>query len=131
VFRFQLLFASISSQIKRIHSPHGVFGPKYDHRPVSEDVISSVMAFLVMFMLTLAVTAVLLGMLGLDLITSISGAATALANIGPGLGPIIGPSGNFSSLPDAAKWILSAAMLLGRLELVSVYVLFTVAFWRR
>lgn len=131
VFRFQLLFASIASQIRRIHSPHGVFGPKYDHRPVSEDVISSVMAFLVMFMLTLAVTAVLLGMLGLDLITSISGAATALANIGPGLGPIIGPAGNFSSLPDAAKWILSAAMLLGRLELVSVYVLFTVAFWRR
>lgn len=131
VFRFQLLFASIRSQIKRIHSPHGVFGPKYDHQPVGQDVISSVMAFLVMFMLTLSVLAVLLGMLGLDLITSISGAAAALANIGPGLGPIIGPAGNYSSLPDPAKWILSAAMLLGRLELVSVYVLFTVAFWRR
>ncbi|MFQ5624224.1 MAG: TrkH family potassium uptake protein [Paracoccaceae bacterium] len=131
VFRFQLLFASIGSQIRRIHSPHGVFTPKYGGHPVGEDVISSVMAFLVMFMLSLAVISILLGMLGLDLITSVSGAATALANVGPGLGPVIGPSGNFASLPASAKWILSFAMLAGRLELVSVYVLFTVAFWRR
>jgi len=131
VFRFQLLFASIASQIRRIHSPHGVFPPKYGGHQVGEDVISSVMAFLVMFMLSLAVLSIILGMLGLDLITSVSGAATALANIGPGLGPVIGPSGNFASLPASAKWILSFAMLAGRLELVSVYVLFTVAFWQR
>ncbi len=130
IFRFQLLFISIKQQIKRIHSPHGVFGARYAGRPVGEDVISSVMAFFVMFMLTLGVLSVVLTLMGLDFITAVSGAATALANIGPGLGPEIGPAGNFGGLPDAAKWVLSLAMLLGRLELISVYVLFTVGFWR-
>ena len=88
-------------------------------------------AFFMMFMVSLAVFSILLGFTGLDLITSISGAATALANVGPGLGPEIGPAGNFSGLNDAAKWLLIAAMLIGRLELMSVYVLFTVSFWRR
>ena len=89
------------------------------------------MAFFTMFMLSLGVLAAMLGAMGLSPITAISGAATALANIGPGLGPEIGPSGNFAGLPDGAKWLLSAAMLIGRLELMSVYVLFTFVFWRR
>lgn len=92
--------------------------------------MSSVTAFFVAFMLSLATLAIILGLLGLDAITAISGAATALANVGPGLGGEIGPSGNFQDLPDAAKWVLSAAMLIGRLELMAVYVLFTAAFWR-
>ncbi len=71
-----------------------------------------------------------LSMTGLDFVTSVSGAAAALANIGPGLGDIIGPSGNFGSLNDTAKWILTAAMLIGRLELMAVYVILTVKFWR-
>jgi trk system potassium uptake protein TrkH len=83
-----------------------------------------------MFGLTLAVVTVSLSMMGLDGVTAISGAATALANIGPGFGEIIGPAGNFSTLPDEAKWLLSITMLLGRLELISVFVLFTVSFWR-
>ncbi len=130
IFRFQLLFISIKQQIKRIHSPHGVFGARYAGRPVGDDVISSVMAFFVMFMLTLAVLSVVLSLLGLDFITAVSGAATALANIGPGLGAEIGPSGNFGGLSDPVKWVLSFAMLIGRLELISVYVLFTIGFWR-
>ena len=130
VFRFQLLFISIKQQVKRIHSPHGVFGARYEGRPVEEEVISSVMAFFVMFFLTLAVLTVVLSLLGLDFITAVSGAATALANIGPGLGPEIGPAGNFGGLSDAVKWVLSGAMLLGRLELISVFILFTVGFWR-
>jgi trk system potassium uptake protein TrkH len=88
------------------------------------------MAFFMFFYLSLAVTAVLLVMMGLRPITAISGAATAIANIGPGLGPEIGPAGTFAGLPDAAKWLLSAAMLVGRLELMSVLVIFTAAFWR-
>jgi len=79
---------------------------------------------------TLGLIAVALSMTGLDFVTSVSGAATALANIGPGLGDIIGPAGNFASLNDTAKWILTGAMLLGRLELMVVLVLFTVKFWR-
>ncbi|MCY4334668.1 MAG: TrkH family potassium uptake protein [Litoreibacter sp.] len=130
VFRFQLLFASIKSQIRRIHSPHGIFQPRYQGRSVSDEVVSSVMTFFIMFMVSLGVLAVLLGMTGLDFITSVSGAATALANIGPGLGEIIGPAGNFAPLNDTAKWLLIAGMLIGRLELVSVYVLFTLTFWR-
>ena len=130
VFRFQLLIAAIRAQIRLIHSPHGVFTPRYEGRPVSADVYSSVMAFLVMFMVTLIGLSIALGLMGLDMTTSVSGATAALANIGPGLGDQIGPAGNYAGLPDAAKWLLAMAMLLGRLELMSVFVLFTFAFWR-
>ncbi len=130
IFRYQLLFSSIKAQISAIHSPHGIFKPRYDGRPVGEDVLSSVMGFFVMFVVSMGVFAVALGMTGLDFITSVSGAATGLANIGPGLGDIIGPSGNFATLNDTAKWLLIGAMLTGRLELLVVYVLFTLKFWR-
>ncbi len=130
VFRYQLLFSSIKAQIRSIHSPHGMFTPRYAGRRVDDDVLSSVMGFFVFFVVTLGIVAVLLGMTGLDFTTSVSGAATAVANIGPGLGDIIGPAGNFGSLNDTAKWILAITMLIGRLELMAVYVLFTVTFWR-
>ena len=130
IFRYQLLLASIRAQIRKIHSPHGIFTVRYEGRPVDQAVISSVMAFFLMFMVSLAVLAILLALTGLDLVTSISGAATAIANVGPGLGPEIGPSGNFAGLNDPAKWLLIVGMLIGRLELMSVYVLFTVGFWR-
>lgn len=130
IFRYQLLFASIRVQLKRIVAPHGVFVPRYDGRPVTRDVMSSVMSFFVFFVVTLGVLAVALSLTGLDFITSVSGAATALANVGPGLGPMIGPAGNFAGLGDTAKWILSFAMLAGRLELLAVFALFTVRFWR-
>ena len=130
VFRYQLLFASIKSQIRQIHAPHGVFTPRYDGKPVGDDVLNSVMAFFVAFFLLLGVTAVLLGMTGLDFITSVSGAATALANIGPGLGSEIGPAGNFAGLNDPAKWILAMAMFIGRLEIMVVLAILTTKFWR-
>lgn len=130
IFRYQLLFASIRAQIAKIHSPHGMFTPRYDGRPVSDDVISSVMAFFVLFIVTIGVLAVLLGATGLDFVTSVSGAATAIANVGPGLGDVIGPSGNFSTLNDPAKWMLAAGMLIGRLELLVVFTILTVKFWR-
>ncbi|WP_424965771.1 TrkH family potassium uptake protein [Dinoroseobacter sp. S375] len=130
IFRYQLLFASILAQIRRIHSPNGIFTPRYGGKPVSEDVLSSVMAFFVMFTVSLGILSVLLALTGLDFVTSVSGAATALGNIGPGLGDEIGPAGNFAGLNDSAKWILSAAMLIGRLELMVVFALFTVRFWR-
>ena len=130
VFRYQLLVASIKSQIRQIHSPHGIFEPRYDGRPVSEDVLNSVMAFFVAFVLALGIVATMLGLTGLDFITSVSGAASAIANIGPGLGTEIGPSGNFSGLNDTAKWILSVAMFFGRLEIMAVLTILTVSFWR-
>ncbi len=130
IFRYQLLFASVRAQVRKIHSPHGVFTPRYDGRTVSDDVLSSVMSFFVFFVVTLGVVAVALGMAGLDFITSVSGAAASLANIGPGLGSEIGPAGNYAGLNDTAKWILVVSMLLGRLELLAVFVLFTSRFWR-
>jgi len=130
VFRYQLVFAAIKSQIRQIHSPHGVFTPRYDGRPISEDVLNSVIAFLVAFILSLGGTAVLLGMTGLDFITSISGAAAALANIGPGLGLEIGPAGNYANINDTAKWILAIAMFVGRLEIMVVLTILSIKFWR-
>ncbi|NBC95411.1 MAG: potassium transporter TrkH, partial [Deinococcus-Thermus bacterium] len=130
VFRYQLLFASIAAQIRAIHSPRGVFPPRYDARPVGEDVLNSVMAFFVFFIVTLGILSILLGMTGLDFVTSVSGASAALANIGPGLGDQIGPKGNFAGLNDAAKWMLSFAMLLGRLELLVVFAILSANFWR-
>lgn len=130
IFRYQILLASIKSQIRQIHSPHGIFTPRYDGRPVSEDVLNSVMAFFVAFLLLLGGTTVLLGMTGLDFITSVSGAATAIGNIGPGLGPQIGPDGNFVNINDTAKWILAMAMFVGRLEVMVVLTVVSLKFWR-
>ena len=130
VFRYQLVFAAIKSQIRQIHSPHGVFTPRYDGRPIGDDVLNSVMAFLVAFFLSLGGTAVLLGLTGLDFITSVSGASAALANIGPGLGLEIGPAGNYANINDTAKWILAIAMFVGRLEIMVVLTIISVKFWR-
>jgi len=130
IFRYQLLFGAIRSQIAKIHSPHGMFVPRYQGRPVTDEVISSVMAFFVLFVASIGVLSVLLGATGLDFVTSVSGAATAIANIGPGLGEIIGPAGNFAPLNDTAKWLLAIGMLVGRLELLVVFTILTVRFWR-
>ena len=130
VFRYQLLFASIRVQLQKIHTPSGVFTPRYQGRRVEDEVLNSVMSFFVFFTVTLGVLAVLLGLTGLDFTTSLSGAAAALANIGPGLGDTIGPAGNFASLNDSAKWMLAAGMLIGRLELLAVYAILTIRFWR-
>jgi len=130
IFRYQLLFTSIKAQVRRIHSPHGIFTPRYQGRAVSDDVLNSVMAFFVAFMVAIGVVGVALALTGLDFITSISGAASALANVGPGLGAEIGPAGNFAGLNDTAKWILAIAMLVGRLEIMAVFTILSWHFWR-
>ena len=130
IFRYQIVFASIASQLKRIQSPNGIFIPRYQGRQISDDILNSVLTFFVVFFASLGILAALLSLTGLDLITSLSGAAAALGNIGPGLGETIGPDGNFSSLNETAKWLLVAGMLIGRLELMAVYIFFTLKFWR-
>jgi trk system potassium uptake protein TrkH len=102
----------------------------YGGKAVSEDVINSVLAFWATYVASVAAVAVALAAFGLDFTTAATGAATAVSNVGPGLGPIIGPVGHFGSLPDGAKWVLSFAMLLGRLELFTVLVLLLPRFWR-
>ena len=130
IFRFQVLYATAVTQMRRLLQPHGVFIAYYNRRPIPEEVAVSVMSFVFLYVLCFAVLAAVLGALGLEFLTAVSGAATAISNVGPGLGPVIGPAGTFSSLPDAAKWALSAGMLLGRLELFTVLILFAPSFWR-
>jgi trk system potassium uptake protein TrkH len=130
VFRYQLLAASIATEVRYLHSPHAVYVRRYQGQPVPPGIIDSVAGFFMLYFLTLGIGSVALVLIGLDPVTAISGVATCIANVGPGLGPIIGPAGNFASLPDAAKWVLAFLMLAGRLELLTVYVVFTAAFWR-
>lgn len=130
VFRYQLLLAAVAAEVRRVYSPNRISTLHYQGRPVTPSVISSVMGFFMFFYLSLAVVAVALVLIGLAPVTAISGAATAISNIGPGLGPEIGPVGNFAGLPGAAKWLLAVTMLVGRLEVMSVFVLFIAAFWR-
>ncbi len=131
IFRFQVLYATSNMQVRRLIQPHGVFIPYYNRRPIPDEVTASVMGFFFLFVLSFIVLALALGLMGLDFMTAVSGAATAIANVGPGLGKVIGPASTFATLPDTAKWLLAAGMLLGRLELFTVLVLFVPSFWRR
>jgi trk system potassium uptake protein TrkH len=131
IFRFQVLYATAKNQMHRLLQPHGVFIPYYNRKPIPETVSESVMSFFFLYALAFALIAICLGLLGLDFLTAASGAATAISNVGPGLGPRIGPAGTFATLPDAAKWLLSFGMLLGRLELFTVLVLLMPSFWRK
>ncbi len=130
VFRYQILAAVVVAEVRRLYSPNRVVTPRYGGQPISMDVMNAVMAFFLFFFLALGLVAAALVILGLPPVTAISGAAAALANIGPGVGPEIGPVGNFAALPDTAKWLLAVTMLVGRLELLTVLVIFTPAFWR-
>lgn len=130
IFRFQVAFALLRKQMMQLIHPSGVFIQRYNGRPVTDGIVRSVVAFALTFVLTIVVVAAVLGMQGLDAITSITGAVTAVANVGPGMGDVIGPTGNFATLPDLAKWTLSFGMLMGRLEILTVLVVFFPAFWR-
>lgn len=131
IFRFQVLHAVTLVQIRKLLHPHGVFIPHYNHKPLPDGVATSVLSFFFLFALCFTVLTLALSYVGVDFMTALSGAATSIANVGPGLGGTIGPAGTFAPLPDAAKWILIVGMLLGRLELFTLLVLFTPQFWRR
>jgi len=130
IFRFQVLAIAISSHGWRLIAPLSVRPAFYGERKLSNEIFASVLLFMGAYVGTVAIAALALAGFGLDLVTALSGAATAVSNVGPGLGNIIGPAGTFTTLPPGAKWVLSFAMLLGRLELFTVLVLFSRAFWR-
>ncbi len=131
LFRFQVALSLLKIQLLKLIHPSGVFVQRYNRKKVGEDIVRSVVAFSLLFFVSIIVLAALLASLGLDAVTSLSGAITAVANVGPGMGQVIGPTGNFAPLPDAAKWLLSFGMLLGRLEILTILVLFVPAFWKR
>ena len=131
IFRFQIAMTLLNKQIMKLIHPSGVFVQRYNQRPVNDDIVRSVVAFGITFFLTIIIIAAALSAMGLDAVTAISGSITAVANVGPGMGSVIGPTGNFAPLPEAAKWILSFGMLMGRLEILTILVVFFPAFWRR
>ncbi len=130
IFRLQMLLIFLRNQIKKIVSPNSVIVTKYNNQKISDNFFNSVIIFIFTFLFIFLIIAMLLSISGLDFITSISGAASSISNVGPGLGDMIGPNGNYKDIPDVSKWILSAGMLLGRLELFAVLVLFFPSFWR-
>ena len=130
IFRVQILYSFVFNQLKKIIYPKGIFVLKYDQNPVDNKFIASIISFIYMYFIIFFTITALLSLTGLDFITSLSGAATSISNVGPGLGSTIGPNGNFSSLPDLSKWILTLGMILGRLELFAIIVLFLPSFWR-
>ncbi len=130
IFRFQILGRFILNQLKKLIYPHGIFSLKYNNEKISNTFVYSIMTFIFLYFFIFFILATLLSLNGLDFITAISGSASAISNVGPGLGDIIGPDGNFSDLPTFSKLSLSFGMLLGRLELFAVLVLFFPSFWK-
>ena len=130
IFRLQMLLIFLKNQIKKLVFPNSIIITKYNNQKISDNFINSVIVFIFSFLFIFFIIAMLLSISGLNFLTAISGAASALSNVGPGLGDIIGPNGNYSTIPDISKWILSIGMLLGRLELFAVLVLFFPSFWR-
>tara|TARA_B100001123_G_C15342338_1_gene1035526 strand:+ start:1398 stop:2846 length:1449 start_codon:yes stop_codon:yes gene_type:complete len=130
IFRIKLLFSAGKTQIKRLLQPHGVFVTSFNEKTIKEEAFNSVMGFFFLYICFFAIVASLLSFMGIDFLTSISASASAISNVGPGLGDIIGPSGTYNSLPSLAKWILSITMVVGRLEIFTFLVLFSAAFWK-
>ncbi|KJB94999.1 potassium transporter TrkH [Skermanella aerolata KACC 11604] len=130
IFRWQILFGSMQAQMIRMLQPHRVVVRTYNGKPVQPDVVDGVINFVFAYILSYVILTLMIAATGLDMLTASSSVASALAGAGPGLGPVVGPAGTFAPLPDAAKWVLCLAMLLGRLEVFTVIVLFTRTFWR-
>jgi trk system potassium uptake protein TrkH len=130
IFRFQLLFLFINNQIKKLIYPNSIFILKYNNQKITDNYMNSVIVFVFAYLFIFILMSMLLSITGLDFLSAISGAATSISNVGPGLGDVIGPNGNFKSIPEVSKWILSFGMLLGRLELFAVLILFFPSFWR-
>ncbi|MWV18053.1 potassium transporter TrkH [Pseudomonas sp. L-22-4S-12] len=130
IFRFQVAYILLKANLQQLVHPRAVIKQQYNRHRLDEDIVRSILTFSFFFTITIATLALALTLCGLDWITALSGAASTVAGVGPGMGPIIGPAGNFSSLPDSAKWLLTIGMLLGRLEILTVLVLLLPAFWR-
>lgn len=130
IMRLIIVIKGVIKQMKMLIYPRGIFNMYFQGRLIGGSLVANVLGFLCLYVFANTILTLALTWTGLDFATAVSGAATALANVGPGIGGIIGPAGNFATLPDAAKWLLSAGMILGRLEILTVAVLFSFQFWR-
>tara|TARA_B100000427_G_scaffold40409_1_gene29154 strand:- start:64 stop:1029 length:966 start_codon:yes stop_codon:yes gene_type:complete len=130
IFRLQILLVFFKNQVKKLIYPNSISVTKYNNQKISDDFITSIIVFVFSYLFLFMLLAILLSITGLDFLSAISGAATSISNVGPGLGDMIGPNGNFKEVSDISKWLLSFGMLLGRLELFAVLVLFFPSFWK-
>ena len=130
IFRLQILLVFFKNQVKKLIYPNSISVTKYNNQKISDDFITSIIVFVFSYLFLFMLLAILLSIAGLDFLSAISGAATSISNVGPGLGDMIGPNGNFKEVSDISKWLLSFGMLLGRLELFAVLVLFFPSFWK-
>ncbi len=131
IFRLQLLFRGAKTQIKKLTQPHGVFITSFNGRSVTDETYNSIMGFFFIYILVFILASISLSLFNLDFLTSFSAAASAISNVGPGLGSTIGPNANYYSIPNGAKWILSFTMLIGRLELFTFLVILSLSFWKK
>ena len=131
IFRFQILFRGVRLQIKKLTKPHAVFLMKFNNKTVTENTYTSIISFFFIYVLIFVLSSVLLSLFEIDFLTALSASASAISNVGPGIGNIIGPDGNYSSIHDIAKWILAITMLVGRLEIFTILVLFSKNFWKK
>ncbi|WP_139673437.1 TrkH family potassium uptake protein [Pseudomonas sp. F16(2018)] len=130
IFRFQVAYILLKANLNQLIHPRAVIKQKYNGHRLDEEIVRSILTFSFFFAITICIIALLLSLLGVDWMTALTGAAGTVSGVGPGLGEVIGPAGNYATLPDAAKWILAGGMLLGRLEIITVLVLCMPAFWR-
>ena len=130
IFRLQMLVIFLKNQIKKLIYPNSIIINKYNNQKFQTALLILLLYLYFSFLFIFLIIAMLLSVSGLDFITAVSGAASAISNVGPGLGETIGPNGNYKAIPDLSKWILAFGMLLGRLELFAVLVLFFPSFWR-
>ncbi len=130
IFRLQILFRGARTQIKKLIQPHAVLVMRFNGKTVNDNTYSSVMGFFFMYILLFILSAISLSFFNLDFLTAFSAAASAISNVGPGIGDIVGPIGNYSTLDNGAKWILSLTMIIGRLEIFTVLVLLSLNFWK-
>ena len=130
VFRVHMLYFFLKNQLLKIIYPRAIINLKYNNDVVQDKLIASIISFIYLYIIIFFVISALLTLTGLNFITAVSGAASSISNVGPGLGNEIGPNSNYSSLPSASKWILSVGMILGRLEIFAILVIFLPSFWR-
>jgi trk system potassium uptake protein TrkH len=130
IIRVVLLFKNSALELKRLIHPNAVIPVRFNNHAVDQQIITNVLAFVSFYILILVISMIVIASLGYDLDTSLGAAATTLGNIGPGIGEV-GPVSNFSHIPSFGKWFLSLLMLIGRLELFTVIILFSPAFWRK
>ena len=130
VFRFQILFKYINLHLKKMLKPHSISASRFNGKIISETTYESVMSFFFLYILTFFISALLLSFSGLDFLTCVSASASTISNVGPGLGPVIGPEGYYGTLDNYSKLVLIATMFLGRLELITILILLIPSFWK-